>query len=514
MKKYVLGLVLIILCSLISCNKEILSDSLKTSQRSAGDGDLDLLGYGYDAVDGNYGDEMSSRGKVIDVKKIQNADSNRIEKGVVSSQNMVINSAENSRSYIKNIMTNINVDTKLLLFSSTLRTKFNNYDSVDTKYSYASIDKLVFRKHLKVIMSPTDIREDYLSSNFREDCKNMTIQQILEYYGSYVLTDIKLGAKLNVTYRSEINNTNKKDKVEIGVKFGAFKVFGLGMSVSGGANINESELIDNKSQSLNYTAIGGDPSINIAGTTNLSAGNTPTIDLTAWQNSVTLANSHLIEIGKNGLLPIYEIMPGYRGVEMKEYFMKNHYKLELGMDYFDLGNIVFYDNWWDSKHFLFLNFPDGFNIVGVREIAASTIEINKSYFNKVELYGNNNIKHHIYDPMVGLVPYTRPVVTDANKAGENFNNILKGNGTYSKMDLWKFNIYPQKDWSLDLVQLASANKYYVRWREYIKSNANDYQNFSEKLYPIAEHDITRYGFSKQYLKQITTLGTAVIGKSF
>jgi hypothetical protein len=82
------------------------------------------------------------------------------------------------------------------------------------------------------------------------------------------------------------------------------------------------------------------------------------------------------------------------------------------------------------------------------------------------------------------------------------------------MSQFNLNIFPQKDWGLDLVQVISTSKYYVRWRQYTKANANDYQNFIEVLYPIADADIARYGFSKQYLKQISSTGTATIGKSF
>ncbi|WP_448138114.1 MAC/perforin domain-containing protein [Sphingobacterium siyangense] len=526
MKRIFFGVALLMLSCFSSCKKDIPSDVIGTSQRSAGDKDLDLLGHGYNAL-GRFANEQEGKGLVIDVKKIRSEQANRIEVGTLSYQNFNVNSAEDSRTYIKNILTKINIDARYLLFSSTLRSTFTDYDSTETTYSYASVDKLVITKKLAIIMGLDEIKSNYLSANFLSDCETMSPQDIIKYYGTHVLRDITLGGKISATYRSQISSSDKKHKVEIGVKAGVFKVFGLGMSVGGGTNINESELTENKNQTLTYSAVGGNPSINIAGTVNLAPGTTtPTIDLTAWQNSVDLDNSHLIDIAQDGLIPIYELVPGYKGVLVKEYFMRNVNKLKLGLDYFNVGDFIYHNNWLSGQYFLFLNFPDEIKIVGVSDHEASigTVSgvsqsaINKQYLNKFEISGDENVTHHLYDEFIGIVPY--------NYLGGNFNSdeyllasnrwsqILSDKNYTTTMSQWKPNIYPQKDWGIDLVQVTSTNKYYVRWRQYTKANANDYQNFIEKLYPIADADIARYGFSKQYLKQISSTGTATIGKSF
>ncbi|MDF2850862.1 MAG: hypothetical protein K0S31_1547 [Sphingobacterium multivorum] len=526
MKRIFFGVALLMLSCFSSCKKDIPSDVIGTSQRSAGDKDLDLLGHGYNAL-GRFANEQDGKGLVIDVKKIRSEQANRIEVGTLSYQNFNVNSAEDSRTYIKNILTKINIDTKYLLFSSTLRSTFTDYDSTETTYSYASVDKLVITKKLAIIMGIDEIKSNYLSANFLSDCETMSPQDIIKYYGTHVLRDITLGGKISATYRSQISSSDKKHKVEIGVKAGVFKVFGLGMSVGGGTNINESELTENKNQTLTYSAVGGNPSINIAGTVNLAPGTTiPTIDLTAWQNSVDLNNSHLIDIAQDGLIPIYDLVPGYKGVLVKEYFMKNINKLKLGLDYFNVGDFIYQDNWIDGKYSLLLNFPDGIRLVAVSDIEAAgtggTFDlfiINKQYLNKFELCGDANVKNHFFDPMyIGIIPYNvaNNQYTNAERelAYNRWEDLLLNSGSTTLMSQWSPNVYPQKDWGIDLVQVTSTNKYYVRWRQYTKANANDYQNFIEKLYPIADADITRYGFSKQYLKQISSTGTATIGKSF
>lgn len=528
MKRIFFGVALLMLSCFSACKKDIPIDGVGTSQRSAGDKDLDLLGHGYNAL-GNFADEQEGRGLVINVKKIRSEQENRIEVGTLSYQNFDVNSAEDSRKYVNNILTKINIDARYLLFSTTLRSSFTDYDSTETSYSYASVDKLVVRKKLSIIMGIEEIKSKYLSANFLSDCQTMSPQDIIKYYGTHVLRDITLGGKLSAKYRSRISSTDKKHKVEIGAKAGVFKVFGLGMSVGGGTNINESELTENKYQTLTYSAIGGDPSINIAGTVNLAPGTTtPTIDLTAWQNSVDLDNSHLIDIGQDGLIPIYELIPGYKGVLVKEYFMKNLNKLKLGLDYFKVGDFIYHDDFFSNEYFLYLNFPDKMRIVGVSDHEVETEtpnvfsmpKINKQYLNKFELCGDGNARSHLFDALIGLIPYNYLDFDnvfsgdDPELAANEWREVLSENNYINTMSQWKSNVYPQKDWGLDLVQVTSTNKYYVRWRQYTKANANDYQNFVEVLYPIADADIARYGFSKQYLKQISSTGSASIGKSF
>lgn len=521
MKRIFFGVALLMLSCFSSCKKDISSGVIGTSQRSAGDKDLDLLGHGYNAL-GRFANEQEGKGLVIDVKKIRSEQANRIEVGTLSYQNFNVNSAEDSRTYIKNILTKINIDTKYLLFSSTLRSSFADYDSTETTYSYASVDKLVITKKLAIIMGIDEIKSNYLSASFLSDCETMSPQDIIKYYGTHVLRDITLGGKISATYRSQISSSDKKHKVEIGVKAGVFKVFGLGMSVGGGTNINESELTENKNQTLTYSAVGGNPSINIAGTVNLAPGTTiPTIDLTAWQNSVDLNNSHLIDIAQDGLIPIYDLVPGYKGVLVKEYFMNNINKLTRTVDFLNVGEMVYYEQTtWPVNipyHFLLLNFPDGYKFISYTN--SHTHTFNKSFFSKVDLFGANNVEYNVKDPFLNaLIPANASdrqlSLEQWVKAGENLDKTFQSNGIISLMSQFNLNIFPQKDWGLDLVQVISTSKYYVRWRQYTKANANDYQNFIEVLYPIADADIARYGFSKQYLKQISSTGTATIGKSF
>ncbi len=488
-----------------SCKKEFVNEGTATSQRSAGDQDLDLLGFGYDA-EGNYADENYARGKIIDVEKIRSNFSNRIEVGILSSQGTQENFAENSKTYVENIRKNINVDTKLLLFKSELRSSFTNFDSTDTKYSYASVDKLIIRKKLAVHMDLGEIRENYLTSNFLHDCEIMSPQQIINQYGTHVLTDITLGGKLKVVYRSEINSTDKKNKVHIGLKAGTFKVFGLGIAISGGVDYNESDLIQNKNQSLIYKAIGGDPSINIGGSLNYSQPN-PTIDITSWQNSVTLGNSHLISIGQNGLIPIYDLIPGEKGDLVREFYNLS----KKGVDFFTRGDLLIYEQ-INPASFLLMKFPDGFKVIGQSGTHIDSHLFNKSIFNDVSVFGNKNITPFVVDNWLVAHPTYLKTLDDMWQSRLNIDKII-GELNISMMENFNGLVYPFKHFSVDLVKYQTST-YFVRLTEYNKTNSTTNVKISETLYPVRYQDFEKYNFSSLYVKNINDITNVTIGPTF
>lgn len=499
-----------------SCKKNMPIDGVGTSQRSAGDKDLDLLGHGYNAL-GNFADEQEGRGLVINVKKIRSEQANRIEVGTLSYQNFDVNSAEDSRKYINNILTKINIDARYLLFSTTLRSSFTDYDSTETSYSYASVDKLVVRKKLSIIMGIDEIKSKYLSANFLSDCETMSPQDIIKYYGTHVLRDITLGGKLSAKYRSRISSTDKKHKVEIGVKAGVFKVFGLGMSVGGGTNINESELTENKYQTLTYSAIGGDPSINIAGTVNLAPGvTTPTIDLTAWQSSVDLDNSHLIDIGQDGLIPIYELVPGYKGTLVKDYFMSHYSNFARGIDYFQNGDL-FYWEYSNDKVFTLMKMPDEIKVIGEAKHQGISLKYIPSSFPNISIIERSDLPQ-FYRWINSIIheqflPHGSQYNSLRVKA---YNNII---AQINSQDLARMNQYsqaqfPYRVWFTDLVNLKNTNKYYVRIAEFNQVSKSSKTLISESLYPISNDDILKFGFSKSKLIVVNSILESNIKKAF
>ena len=67
------------------------------------------------------------------------------------------------------------------------------------------------------------------------------------------------------------------------------------------------ETTDNTNQRLSFKAIGGEPSASLFG--NIAIGSTlPVISTTQWENSSSLLNAEMIDLAKDGLIPIWDLI--------------------------------------------------------------------------------------------------------------------------------------------------------------------------------------------------------------
>lgn len=520
------------LAVLCGCRKDLVVSDNNTTSRSAGDNDLDLLGFGYNAED-RFADERSAKAKVIDVERIRAFpdNTNRIEIGNIGGQNTIVVSGEDAKSYAKNVTKKVNVSAGMLLFKGELKSTFVDEDFNSSKYSYATLEKLIYRKKLSIYMSVNDVKNKYLTSNFIADCETMSPAELVSTYGTHVLTDITLGGRLKLTYRSQINSTNKTRKVEAGVNLGGIKIFGLGISADGNINYSQNEITNNTNQSLMYQAIGGDPSVNITGNVNLSNPNVPTVDINQWQSTVSTQNSRLIGIGENGLVPLYELVPGHKGEEVRKYLLGDKFEQTRGLDYFLNGDYIIKDRWQGLANgvhtFLLMKFPDKFRIVdskaGYHKNAneSNPRKFSSNFFNNVRLINSNDMPAtYLTEIGLALSPYTLKTGIESTQEATKYYNFIMGNILLNpeKNEIANFNndriYYPNKSYGVDLVRVSGTNNYYVRLKTRTTINANnDYQD-EIILYPIKLADIPKYKFTTEFLVSIPNTDGAQIGPAF
>ncbi|WP_434369940.1 MAC/perforin domain-containing protein [Sphingobacterium spiritivorum] len=509
-------LILITFLAVLSgCRKDLVVSDNNTTSRSAGDNDLDLLGFGYNAED-RFADERSAKAKVIDVEKIRAFpdNTNRIEIGNIGGQNTIVVSGEDAKSYAKNVTKKVNVSAGMLLFKGELKSTFVDEDFNSSKYSYATLEKLIYRKKLSIYMSVNDVKNKYLTSNFIADCETMSPAELVSTYGTHVLTDITLGGRLKLTYRSQINSTNKTRKVEAGVNLGGIKIFGLGISADGNINYSQNEITNNTNQSLMYQAIGGDPSVNITGNVNLSNPNVPTVDINQWQSTVSTQNSRLIGIGENGLIPLYELVPGYKGEEVREYLLSNKFQQKRGINYFINGDLVLYYSINLNKPFLLMKFPDGFRIIDQADHHITSDLFNKSDFNDVNIFGNETVVPFVVDSWFSVNPTHLKSLEDMYNSKIALEDLFISASLTPFMQNHDSTRYPFNKWFLDVVKLQSSNKYYIRLTtSTILNAANDFQK-KIILFPIQLSDIVKYKFTTEFLVSIPNTDGAQIGPAF
>lgn len=271
--------------------------------RSAGDGKNDLLGYGYD-VTGEYGNSSASRFAVLDITAFQQAHPTRVEWDLSKKQVGHLTSGENATSYLNKLGLKLDGTFGFGVFKGSIKASYSSSDAFSSKYVYSSFDLLIQQRRGKLGGGLTLLKQ-YLHPAFLFDVQYESPEYIVNAYGTHILTDITLGAKLQVMYRSETSNSEREKASEIGVDVSVNKVF----SVSVGLNYtySDKEVNANFSQSLHYKTIGGDPSKSLIG--EVAVGSTlPTVNIAGWQASSTVANAEMIDFNTETMIPIYEFI--------------------------------------------------------------------------------------------------------------------------------------------------------------------------------------------------------------
>jgi hypothetical protein len=290
--------------SFYSCKKADLpqaSSSSKTQPRSAGDGRNDLLGYGYD-VTGEYANSSASRFQVINVDQLQLDQPVRIEWDLSKKQTGNLVAGENAKTFLVKKSLNVKGSNGLGLFKTTISSTFSSSDAFNSKYVYSSFDLVIQQKRVKMNAGLALLKR-YLTSSFLTDIQNESPSYLVRTYGTHVLADITLGAKLQVMYRSETSSTNKEQAAEAGVDVNMDKIF----TVKTGYNHTETETQSNYSQSLNYQTIGGDPAQRLIGSIPVG-GSVPKVDISSWQATSTQQNAEMIDFNTSALIPLYDLI--------------------------------------------------------------------------------------------------------------------------------------------------------------------------------------------------------------
>lgn len=274
---------------------------------SAGDGKNDLLGYGYD-VTGEYANSSASKFSVINVDALQRDQPLRVEWDLSKTQVGNLTSGENARSYLEKKSTKVKGSLNFTLFKASIETSFSSSSSgssaFNSKFIYSSYDLVIKQKRVK-LNADIALLKQYLQPTFIADIQNRNPADIVNAYGTHVLIDIILGAKLEVMYQSESIASERTKASEIGIDVGLKKVFNLSAGLN--YNYSEEEKNANFTQRLHFRTIGGDPSRSLIGQVPIGTS-TPTIDISSWQSSSQVENAELIDFGENGILPLYELI--------------------------------------------------------------------------------------------------------------------------------------------------------------------------------------------------------------
>lgn len=330
--------------------------------RSAGDGEYDVLGYGYD-VTGEYLHPMSVRNPVLDIERYKQNYRNRLITGSTSFGFDQAYYGYSASDYVKNIVDETNVKTSLnygkdsdsLAFSGNIIN--NDYlkseYAYSDKYSFASVDAVRNRKYIRINDEISRL-SDYLSPEFTEDLYRLSADRIIQKYGTHVLTDFIIGGRYKIMYRSVITYSKdanlKKKTITSGFK-ATLKKIGFSLNVTDSEQIDES-LVKNNTFTQLYVLFYGGNGTNLK--YDLEKRNPSSIDIQSWENSISLGNVCLNNINWEETYPIFEFISD----PIKKEEIKNAMKRYLEssrLNIIELLPIYGYEFKWKCSHLLDIN---------------------------------------------------------------------------------------------------------------------------------------------------------------
>ncbi len=321
----------IITAAFSSCKKSDFAEEeiLKNNHGNiaySGDKKYDVLGYGYDVTD-LFAEKESTRFQVIDIEKFVAQDGSYLPKlGVVDYYDYTF--GENGSNYSKKLSQKYSASPDVFgLFKGELNLSFAGKDSSSSKYIYASARKIIEQKSMQIFSTTDNIRENYLTDKFKSDVTNLSAQQLIAKYGTHVLTNITLGARFDFNYQSQTNSSKREEASKAGLKYNGLLSI---VNVTADIEVNKVEANSNFNQTVHYRSIGGDGTKGLIG--DISLDNSPQkLTVAAWQSSCNIDNAVLIKIGKDGLIPIEDLINDpAKKAEVKnylaQYYLANEYK--------------------------------------------------------------------------------------------------------------------------------------------------------------------------------------------
>lgn len=290
--------------------------------RSAGDGVYDILGYGYD-ITGPYLDTKSSRAIVFDTNKL-------LEKGLITPYKLEesrfrYSSGKDVIDFTTNMSSSLQMSTPGILKvigGASLNIAFGGNSHYNSDYSFAYCTQQYIDSRYRISEADINVLKTCLTKQFIERLSTYTPEQIVEEYGTHVLKDIYLGAKLEVYYMAKSTSSSKKESINAGLGASLFSLF----KMDGKFQYDESSAITNKEQSLYYFTIGGDPAVGVQGS--LNPENSPSIDIGKWMASVKSSTPKFIDVDNNSqsFIPIYELVTDPTKKQTLKAYIDNYIK--------------------------------------------------------------------------------------------------------------------------------------------------------------------------------------------
>jgi hypothetical protein len=271
-----------------------------------------FLGFGYDVTD-KFNDAVSVRASVVDIPAYAASGSYRINLDRSTQGSWTTIQAKNADDLSIKFSNSFNVTKGLKLFGNTIDKLFPGTVATDKKYVYGYYSYYMIWKRYKFYYDqPVN---NYLTTNFKQDITLLSAQELVNKYGTHVLTNIKIGSKFDVVYQAEAPDNGRRDAIIMeGLRYTLKRTFGLPTGYLDEPNLRD--LNDNTSAQIYYSSTGGDISKLKPETIN----NRLILNLNNWVASTTEDKARFIGASDDGLIPLYSFIDdSVKKAEVKSY---------------------------------------------------------------------------------------------------------------------------------------------------------------------------------------------------
>ena len=161
------------------------------------------LGYGYNIVTGPYycKDGIKLSYPIIDTDKLDNE---KLIERVTENNNNVDGDtmvAESAQSYSKQLSEKAKIEADIG-FTGSLKTSFKrDYKTqTNTNQRFITTHAILVKENEYILGVDADLLADYTTNAFKKNVSKMTANQLINTYGTHVLTDISLGGRFDINY--------------------------------------------------------------------------------------------------------------------------------------------------------------------------------------------------------------------------------------------------------------------------------------------------------------------------
>lgn len=313
---------LVALLLLVSCKNEIEENNelpipqsslvelqYKTASGNSSNEVTNLLGYGYDAK--GFCDSTSARAKILDLTDA-NGD---IYMGNPNTTSSLLFGEKSYASFLEKVN---NVDITLndpIALSSHIKSLFKlafNSDSINPTDAFAYFSSTCYYAHYALFVINDRVKT---TSGFDIDVSSLTPKELISKYGTHVLTNIYLGSKVEVLYRSDGGSAESAEQA-------IYRRVNQFLGGTAGIILYDPLVKYNaKNEQLIYNTIGS--KLKMCGLINATDNNPDNIHKNIYAAFGDNIDIQFMQIGEDGLLPLYEVIKdSTKKQELKKYIEK------------------------------------------------------------------------------------------------------------------------------------------------------------------------------------------------